>query len=192
MQTPGDRIWRTLFVVPALFGAMAFAQALPGPKAPTTEDLLITESQLETILKNVPVSKNTGKPGEVSSKLLDGGTFSVAFIRLNEPDKPHTHAQSSEVYVMREGSALLETGGTMIGPFTSGGVHHQGSANASHRPTATPKAVIGDQAGTAIEGGRTQTVNAGDVVFIPAGVPHTWTKVDQPMVYLDIKFPKAE
>lgn len=182
----------TIFVVPAFFGAMAFGQAPPDPRAPTTEDVLITGSQLETILKNVPVSKDTGKPGEVSSKLLDGGTFSVAFIRLNEPDKPHTHAQSSEVYVIREGSATLETGGTMIGPFTSGGVHHQGSTSASQRPATTPKAVIGDQAGTAIEGGRTQAVNAGDVVFIPAGVPHTWTKVDRPMVYFDIKFPKAE
>jgi mannose-6-phosphate isomerase-like protein (cupin superfamily) len=192
MKTPGDRMRRILFIIPALIAVMAFAQAPPDPKAPTTEDLLITASQLETILKNAPVSKDTGKPGEVSSKLLDGGTFSVAFIRLNEPDKPHTHAQSSEVYVIKEGSGALETGGTMIGPFTSGGVHHQASANAAQRPATPGKAVIGDRAGTAIDGGRTQTVNAGDVVFIPAGVPHTWTKVDQPMVYFDIKFPKAE
>lgn len=182
---------RTAFVIPVLLGAMAFAQAPADPKAPTTEDRLITASQLETILKNVPAA-DTGKPGEVSSKLLDGGIFSVAFIRLNEPDKPHTHAQSSEVYVIREGSGTLETGGTMIGPFTSGGVHHQASTNASQRPATAGKAVMGDRAGTAIEGGRTQSVNAGDVVFIPAGVAHTWTKVDQPMVYFDIKFPKAE
>jgi mannose-6-phosphate isomerase-like protein (cupin superfamily) len=188
-------IRQALLVIPALCGTLAFAQAPSDPKAPTTEDLLITVSQLETILKNVPASKDTGKPGEVSSKLLEGGIFSAAFIRLNEPDKPHTHAQSSELYIIKQGAGTLETGGTMIGPFTSGGVHHQNSANAgqSPRPAANiPKDVAGDQAGTAIEGGRSQQVNAGDFIFIPAGVPHTWTKVDQPLVYFAIKFPKAE
>jgi quercetin dioxygenase-like cupin family protein len=28
--------------------------------------------------------------------------------------------------------------------------------------------------------------------MIPAGVPHHWTKVDSPIVYLDIKFPEVK
>jgi hypothetical protein len=82
---------KLLAILPLLCGAVALAQRAPDPKTPTKEDLLITASQLESILKNVPVSPETGKSGEVSSKLLDDGKSNVAFIRLNEPDKPHVH-----------------------------------------------------------------------------------------------------
>jgi hypothetical protein len=30
------------------------------------------------------------------------------------------------------------------------------------------------------------------VILVPAGVAHRWVEVQQPVVYLDIKFPKAE
>ena len=55
---------------------------------------------------------------------------------------------------------------------------------------AQPPGDAHNGSGTAVAGGRTQVVHAGDVIMIPAGVPHHWTKVDQPIVYLDIKFPK--
>ncbi len=46
--------------------------------------------------------------------------------------------------------------------------------------------------GTLIENGNVWNVKAGDLVLIPAGTPYVWTKINQPVVYLDIKFPKAE
>jgi hypothetical protein len=30
------------------------------------------------------------------------------------------------------------------------------------------------------------------VILVPAGVAHRWVQIDEPVVYLDIKFPKAE
>jgi len=42
------------------------------------------------------------------------------------------------------------------------------------------------------QGGHQQQVGPGDVILIPAGVAHHWLKIDQPVVYLDTKFPKAE
>jgi hypothetical protein len=172
----------------------AFAQTQQRSIVPTDAATVVTVEQLQTILQNAPVSKDTGKPGEVSTQLF-GGVASCSFIRLNAPDLPHVHPVS-EIYVMKEGSATLETGGTMIGPFTSGGVHHQAAANggqSQQSPNAQQAAqVIGaDHGGTAITGGRTQDVKAGDVILIPAGVNHHWTKINQPLVYLDIKFPKA-
>ena len=35
-------------------------------------------------------------------------------------------------------------------------------------------------------------VKEGDIILIPAGVAHTFTQIDQAVVYLDIKFPKAD
>jgi mannose-6-phosphate isomerase-like protein (cupin superfamily) len=49
-----------------------------------------------------------------------------------------------------------------------------------------------DGSGTAVAGGRIQEVKAGDVILVPAGVPHHWVKVDEPVVYLDIKYPKPK
>lgn len=182
---------KALLVVPALIGACVLAQA-PRQKAPPPTDLvLVPASQLDTILQNAPVAKDTGKPGDVSSSVINAGNSTVSFIRLTQPDLPHVHPVS-EYYVMKAGSATLETGGTMIGPFTNGGVHHQAAAGAGEPPQATPQPTNPDHGGTAIEGGHSQEVKAGDVLLIPAGLNHHWTKIDEPIVYLDIKFPKAE
>jgi mannose-6-phosphate isomerase-like protein (cupin superfamily) len=195
---------KTLLAVAILSGALAIAQAPANTKAPTDQDLLITAAQMDAILENAPVSKNTGKPGSVSAQLFNGGaggssSFSTAFIRLDEPDKPHIHGEVNEVYIMKEGSATITTGGTMLGPFTSGGVHHAIFANGPGQPQnqSQPQPEIDyskmpDRGGSAIQGGHDQQVNAGDVVYIPAGLPHTWSAVQKPIVYWDIKFPKTQ
>jgi len=93
---------------------------------------------------------------------------------------------------------FLAPGGTMIGPFTNdSAVHRDLFTNGNQTPSSSPppttnKAPTGDRAGTAIEGGRIEKLRAGDIVLIPAGVNHMWLAIDKPIVYLDIKFPKAE
>lgn len=171
--------------------SLATAQVPSRVGAPTDQDLLIPVAKLQDMLRNTP--PKDGKPGELSSTLFSASTFNATLIRLNDPDRPHIHPHASEVYIMQEGAATLETGGTMIGPFTNGGVHHQNESNAGPRqPSPSAPLVVGDTGGTTIEGGRTQTVKAGDIVLIPAGIAHRWTQIDKPVVYLDIKFPKAE
>lgn len=180
---------KRLFAVVFALGATASAQGPGRPNTPTDEVSIVSASQLQAMLANAPVSKETGKPGDVSTQLF-GKVASCSFIRLDEPDLPHVHPVS-EIYVMQQGTATLETGGTLVGPFTNGGVHHQAGANGG-APQTTAQPTNPDHAGTAIEGGRSREVKAGDVILIPAGVNHHWTTISQPLVYLDIKFPKAE
>lgn len=188
---------KTLSVIAVVSCAVASAQMAPAPKAPKDEDLLVTSEQMDKILQS-RVSKETGEPAPFSSRLFDAGNSSTAFIRLTKPDKPHAHGQWSEVLVIRDGEATLETSGTMIGPFTHDSAVHRelftngNQAPPSTLPPTTNKAPTGDRAGTAIEGGRIEKLKAGDIVFIPAGVNHMWLAIDKPIVYLDIKFPKAE
>lgn len=185
---------KAVLATAVLLGVAGFAQGPTRPNVPTDAATLVTAEQLQVILQSAPISKDTGKPGSVSSGLF-GRVASCSFIRLDEPDLPHVHPVS-EIYVMQQGSATLETGGTLIGPFTNGGVHHQGAAGAQSQesPAAkqTAESIGPDHGGTAIEGGRTQEVKAGDVILLPAGVNHHWSKINQPLVYFDIKFPKAE
>ena len=176
--------------IPFILSSVAWAQSKPTPKAPKDEDLLITSAEMDAILQNA-VSKDTGKPAGISSRLFDGGTYSTAFIRLVAPDKPHAHGDWSEAFIVREGEGILETGGALVCPCSAdSAIHRDIFANGNGGgPQQAPKA--GDPhngSAEAIEGGRKQKVKAGDVVLVPQGVPHTWVQVDKPIVYLDIKF----
>jgi mannose-6-phosphate isomerase-like protein (cupin superfamily) len=162
------------------------------PQAPTNESLYIGDSQFQAIMAKIP--------GNFSARMFSASSYSMSFIRLNEPDTPHVHGTWSEVFVVRAGAGVLETGGTVTGVTSHDSATHKSMfVDAAGNPlvlaqkSATPrKAAPGDLAGTGIDGGKQQAVKAGDVILIPAGVAHRWLKIDQPVVYLDIKFPKAE
>lgn len=179
-----------MLIAAALFATIAVAQApRTPPPTPLDQDTLVPAEHMQELLRS--------KPGSLSSQLFGTSKFNTAFIRIGEPDKPHAHAGTSEVLVIQSGSGSLETGGEMVGPFqASSDVHTAFFVNGPRTTEATQTA--GEPggphngAGTAITGGRTQKVKAGDVILIPAGVPHHWTAIEQPIVYLDVKFPKTE
>jgi mannose-6-phosphate isomerase-like protein (cupin superfamily) len=193
----------TALTLIALFGAASAAMAQSAPnKPPTDASLYVSASDLQNIMQAVPMKD--GKPGAFSKRLFADSTYSAAFIRLNEPDQPHAHGTWSEVFVVQQGAGVLETGGTITGVTGHDSATHKSifvdppkaQADAAQTPAiaAAParNGTPGDLAGTAIEGGHQQAVKTGDVILVPAGVAHHWLKVDQPVVYLDIKFPKAD
>jgi mannose-6-phosphate isomerase-like protein (cupin superfamily) len=194
---------RTVLTVGLLLGVVEVAAAQSSAKAPTNESMYISTEQLQGIMDRIPASKDTGKPGAFSSRIFSASTYSMSFIRLNEPDTPHAHGAWSEVFIVRAGAGVLETGGTITGVNSHNSATHQSLfVNAEGKalpPQPQPAASAaprretpGDLAGTGIDGGHKQAVKAGDVILVPAGVAHHWVQVDQPVVYLDIKFPKAE
>ena len=111
-----------------------------------------------------------------------------------------THGTWAEVFVVKSGSGVLETGGTITGITGTNSATHTDifvDQPATPRPPPNPaaaarQAAAGDLAGTGIDGGHRQKVGPGDVILIPAKVAHRWVEVDQPVVYLDIKFPPAQ
>ena len=169
-------------------------------KTPRDESAYVSEDQLRDIIKSAP--------GSFSTRVFSDTTYSVAFIRLEKPDQPHAHGAFSELFVVQEGNGVVETNGTITGVTGHNSAIHQGifvNADGTQRqPPTTPtpppsseRALArngsqGDLAGTAIEGGHRQAVKPGDLILIPAGTPHHWVQIDTPVVYLDIKFPKAE
>jgi mannose-6-phosphate isomerase-like protein (cupin superfamily) len=182
-----------------MLGAAVAATVLWAAQTPGNGALYIGDAQLQAVMAKIPSDKETGKPGSFSSRQFTASTYSMSFIRLGEPDTPHVHGAWSEVYVMRAGAGVLETGGTVTGVTGNDSATHkslfvdpQGNPLPSGATSAPRKTDPGDVAGTGIEGGTRQSVKAGDVILIPAGVAHRWLKVDEPVVYLDIKFPKAQ
>ena len=175
-----------LFAVLVMGALPALAQ---GPKqlAPKDSALYFGEAGLQNILKTLPPA--------FSKRLFDGGVFNTAFIRLEKPDQPHAHGTWSEVLVVKQGSGVITTGGKIGGTIThNSNVHVAIFTDADRRAenTGPNKDIPGDIAGTTLEGGKDQKVSPGDVIFIPAGLAHRWSAVRQPIVYLDIKFPKAK
>lgn len=176
--------------------AVAHGQTAPA-KTPRDASASYSDEQLHDMMQKAPAG--------FSTRLFADTTHSTALIRLVKPDTPHAHGTWSEVFVVREGSGVLETGGTITGVTGNDGATHRsmfvgtdgsdasrGPATSTGQPAVAHKVSPGNLAGTGIEGGRRQALKAGDIVLIPAGVPHRWVQVDQPVVYLDIKFPKAE
>jgi mannose-6-phosphate isomerase-like protein (cupin superfamily) len=187
----------------AVSGLLAALGALSATAAdaPKGEALYLSDGQFQGIEKKI--APKDGKAGEFSARMFSATTYSMSFIRLSSPDTPHAHGAWSEVFVVREGSGVLETGGTITGVTGTDSATHQSlfvdaqgeplRQSAAARPAAAPRPPTpGDQAGTGIDGGHQQAVEAGDVILVPAGVAHRWVQVDRPVVYLDIKFPKAE
>jgi uncharacterized protein YjlB len=59
------------------------------------------------------------------------------------------------------------------------------------RPADTKSVVLEDgpsASGPSIEGGVTQHIKAGDMIIIPAGVPHWFSKIDGSITYVVVRY----
>jgi mannose-6-phosphate isomerase-like protein (cupin superfamily) len=135
-----------------------------GPVTPAPKDhiMIITAAQLDKILHPDPGTRP-------ATRLFDGGNFSANELHRapGDAEAALVHKFTSEVYVIQAGGGTLLTGGKLKDPVT--GPPDQ-------------------QAGKGIEGGTSQEVKAGDVVFIPAGVPHVFSGYSPDITYLNIRF----
>lgn len=85
-------------------------------------------------------------------RVVEGGRVSINLRRIVGAETALIHEDRGDVWFVREGSGTLVTGGELVDPRRSAsGV---------------------DLSGSAIRGGIERTIKAGDVVFIPPGIPH--------------------
>lgn len=100
----------------------------------------------------------------------DGAT--VAAIEIwKKPGRPAVHPAEAEYAIVLEGSGTLVSGGAMTDSKVS-----------------NPNLIEGNQ----IEGGATRPLGPGDVILIPAGVPHWFGITGDRLVLLGIKLPQAK
>jgi mannose-6-phosphate isomerase-like protein (cupin superfamily) len=93
-------------------------------------------------------SRSAGSSG---SKLAASGNFALNLSLRSSSGGAEVHAHYDDLMIVKEGSATLITGGTVIGAKTDS---------------------AGETKGSGIQGGSSQTIKAGDMVLVPAGVPH--------------------
>jgi glc operon protein GlcG len=99
-------------------------------------------------------------------RLVETAGYKVNTSRRTEPGMAEVHARETDVFYVVEGSATLAIGGSVV----------------------EPQSVSADEIrGKAINGGETHQLKVGDVVVIPPGTPHQFTKVHGPFHYFVVK-----
>ena len=105
--------------------------------------------------------------GLITQRVLEGKVFSINVRHISGAETALQHGRITEVGVVREGSGVVSTGGTLVDPM--------------------PGAAPGEFSGRAIRGGVERVIKTGDLVFIPPGVPHG-IKEATSITYLNIRF----
>jgi len=103
------------------------------------------------------------------SVLLDGSSgrnYMVHTSRREKPGQAEIHTKDTDIIYVLDGSASVVTGG-----------------QSSDAKVTAPD----ELRGSSIQGGAERHITKGDVLVIPNGVPHQFTQVTNPVLYLAVK-----
>jgi glc operon protein GlcG len=100
------------------------------------------------------------------TSLLQTATYKVNPSRRDGPGEAEVHTHDTDVFYVLSGGAEFVTGGELVGERNDGN---------------------GEWRGNAIKGGETRRLGTGDIIVIPAGVPHWFKQVDDPLIYYVVK-----
>ncbi len=163
----------------------AFSTAAPNVLPAQTEKsgvaTYVSQADVQATVSRAPQGGVPGVNPQPNIRVVDAGGYNIAIGALHRPQTPPgvaaVHYKVSEVYHVIDGAATLVTGGTMV--------------NAKPRSPDEVSVKFEDgpgASGTSIQGGTSQRIKAGDVVVIPAGVPHWFSAIEGSITYLVVRF----
>lgn len=163
----------------ALFAAAPNAAA-PQQAVPPTSSIPATYVSAEDIQANLKAAPDSATNPLPNVRVVDAGGYNVAVGVLHRPQTPPgvaaVHFKVTEIYHVMDGAGTLVTGGTMV--------------NAKARPADAVSVRLEDgpgASGTSIQGGVSRRIKAGDVVVIPAGVPHWFSTIEGSITYVVVR-----
>lgn len=111
---------------------------------------------------------------KVNETAIKGGLIRIGLVHRTRPEtRALIHQELTEVYYVVEGNGTLVTGGT---------VEDQRQISDPPNLGLTPSFFVGQV------GGETRQIGPGDIVVIPAGLPHRVIELDGPMSYIIYRF----
>lgn len=137
------------------------AQTAGAPPAPTDRAVILPLAELQAAAEKLAVD------GILTRRMLEGGIFSINVRHIEAAETALQHGRITEVWVVRDGSGILVTGGSLVDQADGSGP--------------------GEYRGSGIRGGEERLIQAGDVVFVPPGVPHGIRETAS-ITYLNIRF----
>lgn len=158
-----------LNITASLLGLVMAAQAQAQVPASGT---VITADEIASTLKQSIANNVVDAPVKLAP-LPGGHKASLAVLRRTKAETSALiHNQVTEIYQIVEGSGTLVTGGTLENPTATDLTR----LNAGPSQTGTHK------------GGESRRVGPKDVIIVPAGMPHRFSALDGPIVYLVYRF----
>ena len=149
------------FLTAALFVVPVLAADPPGFALWNTAELKQRDQAL---------SKKVGADHSARETLADYGDHRFRLLYRDADGLPEQHDKIIDVVIVQSGEGTLLLGGKMINARASSGA--------------------GEYLGTGIEGGERHPLGAGDVVHIPAGIPHSFlVPRGKHITYMLVKFP---
>lgn len=152
-------------------GAVPGAASAQAPAAPAADPTSFAsgadvQAQLRQMLSEMKPDQ-----GFMWRPVVREGTNVAAIEIWKKPGRPAVHPNQAEYAIVLEGKGELVSGGVMTDPKVT-------------NPTLTE--------GGRIEGGVTRALAAGDVILVPAGVPHWFGITGERLVLLGIKLPAGK
>jgi uncharacterized RmlC-like cupin family protein len=154
--------------------APAFAQSNTSPPV-----VGITKAEIETVLQ---YKGTEGAGTDRQIKVADLGNYKLGVgVLYRGPTKPGapvaaiSHSQVTEAFYIISGSGTLVTGTTV-------------ENDRSFPPeTEFVRLAVGPSSGGVFKGGDRRPIAAGDVVIVPAGMPHGFDDITDHLTYLSIR-----
>ncbi len=141
-------------------------QELAVAGAQATEGAAVAEAAGERGTATFFPSSQVRARFETGGLLLDAPRYKIDAGRRTQPGEVEFHRAVTDIMYVVEGTATVITGGRMLDPREVG---------------------PGELRARSIEGGTTNDLAEGDVLEIPAGVPHQFVAVSDPFLYYVVK-----
>ena len=138
------------------------ANPQPAAPAPTDKAAYFDSRDIHEIWKDEEARK------VINKRVAEGGSHSINIRIVLPTNAPLVHALSADTWVVMEGTATAITGGELV--------------EAKRNPNSD------DMSGSSIKGGVEQPLKAGDILYVPPGVPHGFKDIKGFRAYL-IRYP---
>jgi mannose-6-phosphate isomerase-like protein (cupin superfamily) len=127
-------------------------------------------TKAELARRDEALSKKVGADHSARETLADYGDHRFRLLYRDADGVPEQHDRIVDVVIVQSGEGALLVGGTMVNPKAGAGA--------------------GEYLGTGISGAERRPLGAGDIVHIPAGIPHSFlVPPGKHITYVLVKFP---
>ena len=150
--------------------ALAILSSAAMSQAPTGPGGVAGSTEIRAIVARMAATMRDGR-GFLYQPLLTDGKTVAALEYWKAPGRPAVHPDEAEYAIVIDGAGTLVSGRTIVDP-----------------KTIRPDLVEGSR----INGGTSRSLAVGDVILVPAGVPHWFGITGGRLVMLGMKLPRHD
>jgi Cupin len=143
----------------------------------SSDAVLLTSANIVQVIKSLPVGAAVDQP----LRTVDVETANVGIFLVHRPQEADqgctiehdtlVNDKTTSIFFVLDGAGTLVTGGMLMNP----------TPLSSDDPDL--KLVGKGSRGSGIRNGQSRPINKGDIVLIPAGVPHGFSAIDKSITY---------